>query len=301
MNEKDPLEELFRKTAEENIPHEKPREIVWNKIENSLNPKQKKPFVEFIQSIWSAAAVFALIAIPYFYFFIDNLNKKEINTVTITQKDINNLEQTNDSKIINEEEDILNDYLSQIVKNENKIEGKSFKKNSKISTESITENVIDSLDNIVEIDKTTISESILLAQNKIEPINGTVSLNNIKEDTIFLAAASSAKLYKANVSDSIITSRATKQVYKDIPSVVFYRNRFVIQDQVNKISIKFLKKSNNKLIFDNGGIRISFTREKGNVSVQTNSKKIKPEILAEIISHKESIYNYYINLFPSIN
>ena len=79
MNEKDPIEELFRKEAEDSLFQEKPREIVWQKIETNLNAKTKAPVKDFIQSVWFSAAVFALIAVPYFYFFIENMNQQTQN------------------------------------------------------------------------------------------------------------------------------------------------------------------------------------------------------------------------------
>ena len=75
MNTNDPIEDLFRDRSIETV-GEKPRDLVWKRIESGLKDKEKKqkPMREFVSSIWFSAAVFALIAIPYFVLFIENLN-----------------------------------------------------------------------------------------------------------------------------------------------------------------------------------------------------------------------------------
>lgn len=75
MNTNDPIEELFRKRSNETV-GEKPRDLVWKRIESGLQneEKKKKPIREFVSSVWFSAAVFALIAIPYFVLFIENIN-----------------------------------------------------------------------------------------------------------------------------------------------------------------------------------------------------------------------------------
>ena len=93
MNINDPIEDLFRERSNETV-GEKPRDLVWKRIETGLkdDKKKQKPIREFVTSVWFSAAVFALIAIPYFVLFIENLNTlsnyankyKEIGIHTIT-------------------------------------------------------------------------------------------------------------------------------------------------------------------------------------------------------------------------
>ena len=75
MNTNDPIEDLFRSRRNETV-GEKPRDLVWKRIESGLQneEKKKKPIREFVSSVWFSAAVFALIAIPYFVLFIENIN-----------------------------------------------------------------------------------------------------------------------------------------------------------------------------------------------------------------------------------
>ena len=75
MNTNDPIEDLFRERSNETV-GEKPRDLVWKRIETGLkdDKKKQKPIREFVTSVWFSAAVFALIAIPYFVLFIENLN-----------------------------------------------------------------------------------------------------------------------------------------------------------------------------------------------------------------------------------
>lgn len=75
MNTNDPIEDLFRSRSNETV-GEKPRDLVWKRIESGLQneEKKKKPIREFVSSVWFSAAVFALIAIPYFVLFIENIN-----------------------------------------------------------------------------------------------------------------------------------------------------------------------------------------------------------------------------------
>lgn len=77
MNTNDPIEDLFRSKSNETV-GEKPRDLVWKRIEFGLQneEKKKKPIREFISSVWFSAAVFALIAIPYFVLFIENINSE---------------------------------------------------------------------------------------------------------------------------------------------------------------------------------------------------------------------------------
>ena len=105
MNTNDPIEELFRERSNETV-GEKPRDLVWKRIESGLKDKEKKekPISEFISSVWFSAAVFALIAVPYFVLFIENLNsaQNKENSVEFVKTD---------SPIIEEEKSVQLDTI----------------------------------------------------------------------------------------------------------------------------------------------------------------------------------------------
>ena len=96
MNTNDPIEDLFRSRSNETV-GEKPRDLVWKRIESGLQneEKKKKPIREFVSSVWFSAAVFALIAIPYFVLFIENINtENRENSLEIVKTNVPVIEQS---------------------------------------------------------------------------------------------------------------------------------------------------------------------------------------------------------------
>lgn len=301
MNEKDPLEELFRVKAEEDLVKEKPREIVWKKIESNLKETNNKPMKDFIGSIWSSAAVFTLIAVPYFYFLIENMNQKETTLDTISKMVRNKIETDQNKAASGEQETIKIEQTEEmdIVKNDLPVESNSSRINSvQLPIEKVTDE-----DEIMPTSVEIASEqsfgdnkdTILLANSVMYKINTPDSVEENSDETILLSANSNMKK-KESPSPSLASINKDKS--SDI--LIFHRNRFVVQDQVNRINFQFIKNSNNRLVFNKDGIKITLMRDKGLVKLWTNSKKIKPEILSKLIANKENIYNYYIN-FPTPN
>lgn len=96
MNTNDPIEDLFRSRSNETV-GEKPSDLVWKRIESGLQKeeKKKKPIREFVSSVWFSAAVFALIAIPYFVLFIENINtENRENSLEIVKTNVPVIEQS---------------------------------------------------------------------------------------------------------------------------------------------------------------------------------------------------------------
>lgn len=299
MSEKDPIEELFRREVQETSFQDKPREVVWKKIENNLQKKTETPVKNFIQSVWFSAAVFALIAVPYFYFLIENINhtngninivKKSVEKILIPeiqQNEVNADVETvvaespilvkNDEKVILKQKNESN----KIVRNDSQ-ELKSYATNEELILDSPTKPIAASA-NI---------DTILLA--KAEDLSGVTIATTSTVDTILLAANKAAPA-KETVA---LRSKSTSQ---DISPLSFQRNRFIIQDKVTRVSFEFIRKNNNRLIFQKGGIKLTLVRDKGQVKILTNTKDIKPEILSQIQTNKELIYNYYINFEASKN
>ncbi|QTV06647.1 hypothetical protein [Faecalibacter bovis] len=299
MSEKDPIEELFRREVEETSFQDKPREVVWKKIENNLQKKTETPVKNFIQSVWFSAAVFALIAVPYFYFLIENINhtngninivKKSVEKILIPEIQQNEVNADVESVVAespilvkNDEKVILKHKTesNKIVRNDSQ-ELKSYTTNEELILDSSTKPIAASAN----------VDTILLA--KAEDFSGVAIATTSTVDTILLAANKAVPV-KETVA---LRSKSTSQ---DISPLSFQRNRFIIQDKVTRVSFEFIRKNNNRLIFQKGGIKLTLVRDKGQVKILTNTKDIKPEILSQIQTNKELIYNYYINFEASKN
>lgn len=292
MNEKDPLEELFRREAEESLFQDKPREVVWQKIENNLHSKTETPIKNFIQSVWFSAAVFALIAVPYFYFFLENMNKHDEN-MTIVKQSVENIissEQENQNISTEIESTIIDAPV--IVKNEVKSVLKTEKKDIVLKK---SKHVNDSLEN----------EDFALENYSIASVanagidSSFIAKSDSSNETAVLASADIDKLVLAkNIAQETNKESQVSQskiVKKEISPLSFQRNRFIIQDKVTRVSFEFIRKNNNRLIFYKEGIKLTLVRDNGQVKILTNTNNIKPEILSHIQSNKELIYNYYIN------
>ena len=298
MNEKDPLEELFRKEAEESLSQDKPREVVWQKIESNLHEKTEAPIKNFIQSVWFSAAVFALIAVPYFYFFLENMNNRD-NTMNIVKHSVEQIiTPNNQNKEIQKDLDNLVLEAPEVVKSDN--ENIISKKNENLIREKSVEAQM-SLES-GDIGLTTTTQPILLDV----PEDTILIAKTFPKDTpIALSSASSSidtVLIAANTPVTVNeNTMRSKMSVKEVSPLSFQRNRFVIQDKVTRVSFEFIRKNNNRLIFQKEDIKLTLVRDNGHVKILTNANNIKPEILSLIQSNKELIYNYYINFEASKN
>lgn len=280
MIDKDPIEELFRNEMDKTISEDKPRDIVWQKIEKELNPKSKKHFKLFVNNIWFSAAIFALIAVPYFYFFVENLNLQN-EEVFMEQKLLdlvkNDTIKNNDfvyEPVVHQEEQI-----SKIKdQNLNKLEIPPSSENLSLKDELAN-------DRIFEESEDSISNPIVIAASY------SSSQNYDKIDSMTFAKVnvekSSKKLVKKELTN---TDEVTKE------PIVFYRNRIELREEINHVSFYFISNVNNKLTFERNGKKIFITRKNGIVKVSTNTDKVKKELLDLVIKNKERIFNYYVNL-----
>lgn len=298
MKDQEALEELFRKEAMESMGQEKPREIVWQKIENNLQDKRKSPLKEFIQSVWFSAAVFALIAIPYFYFFIENMNLQEQNSnfVKTTIQEI--ITPDNEEVNLPSLDSIEKNEKPQIVVNQPKFEDSKVK----VYPQLPLPNESDEDHNQIQLETTSSKIDTSIVTVRMASEIGTSKLKDTepkRNDTLLLAATrgvqmeenavpSAAKTFKAQVSPAPTST-------KEIEPILIYRNRFVVQDQVNRVGFNFVKSTGNRVIFEKGGVRVTFIRDKGMVKVLSNSKNINSNVLALLHKHKERIFNYYVN------
>lgn len=303
MIENDPIEELFRRKIDETIPQEKPREAVWQKIEKELEPKTKKPLKAFIDSVWFSAAVFALIAVPYFYFLIENMSKEEVTNSIVLEKVT--LPEENEIELPHvDNEPIILDSALEIVKNiPQKVNDMVIKTHTTLkNTQSKDDLVVNNTDQILENSPLAvkISDSATIVKSAPVTIDKTQELNRL--DTALYAANKSintqAKKIEKKADESLAAPAPIAASAKVNSSITFYRNRFTLQAPINRASFEFVKRQNNKVTFQNNDYKIFITRHKGVVSVTANTDKIKSELLQLIVQNKESIFNYYIN-FPS--
>ncbi|WP_413533448.1 hypothetical protein [Empedobacter brevis] len=143
MNTNDPIEELFRTRSNETV-GEKPRDLVWKRIESGLQneEKKKKPIREFISSVWFSAAVFALIAIPYFVLFIENINtENKENTLDVVKITIPFIKQTPKEEeiiVLDSKEKDLNKPL-EVVKTEKVVKEPTYKVIEERSTNEVAD------------------------------------------------------------------------------------------------------------------------------------------------------------------
>lgn len=304
MKDQEALEELFRKEAMESIGQEKPREIVWQKIETKLKEKRKSPVKEFIQSVWFSAAVFALIAIPYFYFFIENTNLQDKNS--------NFVKSTIQEMIIPAKEESNLPALDSIAKDEKQQIVVNAKKNDITKVKVYPQQPIPSSTNEVynhpQLETTSSSlDTIALAARVVSDVVDSKQKDTDPKriDTVLLASARGiqieeknnsqlAKAYKSQVSPTPSTA-------KEIEPILIYRNRFVLQDQVNRVGFNFVKSTGNRVVFEKNGVRVTLVRENGVVKVLSNSTKINSNVLTLLHQHKERIFNYYINFKKTDN
>lgn len=262
MIEKDDIEDLFRKEIKDNITEEKPRPMVWQKIERELQPKTKEPLRLLINNVWFSVGFFALIAIPYFFFLIQNLeNKEKSNTnLTFDEKERNkkdsivNIENNSEPIVLNEVKRFNKPTDLEINKND---KNKQFRK------------LQDSINNLTD------SINYVLA-------------DSVESDTLF-------------VSDQIFVAEEEEKsnlnkIDKSKEPIIFYRDRIVLQGKINHVSFFLTENINDRLVFEKNGHKLYLTRKDGIIKVLTNSEKIKSELLNLVYINRIKIFDYYSKL-----
>ena len=261
MIEKDDIEDLFRNEIKESIAEEKPRSMVWQKIEHELQPKIKEPLRLLINNVWFSVGFFALIAIPYFFFLIQNLeNKEKSNNSVILDHIVNN----NDS----------------VVRIENNSEPIVFNEVKKFNHESdLHKTELGRGKQIVNSTNDTIS-------NLLDSTNYTIS-DLIESDTLLISTQIDAlEEGKVNLT----------KVDKNKEPIILYRDRIVLQEKINHVSFFFIEYVNDRMVFERNGHKIYLTRKDGAIKVSTNSDKIKTELLNLVYINRNKIFDYYSKL-----
>ena len=303
MNQKDSIEELFRNAVEENSPQDKPRDIVWQKIETGLQQnKTKKPLHDFIQSVWSSAAVFALIAIPYFYFFIENMNEGD-EPIEIVKESVHEIlekvpvivQQTKPPGMVDPEVQMVK--KSTIPTKKQSTNGIATPPSIESSSDMMLMNASAVLDEETLKDQLKDSTRVLMAASKVSENVALErkNLDSIASTAIVMAKVDSKEIEKRSFAAPAATTPSAS-MQKPLDPIVFNRNRIVLQTKVDRVSLMYVKKQNNKVIFEKDNKRFSITRKNGQVELSTNSDKFKKDLLQILINNKENIFNYYINI-----
>ena len=277
MIEKDPIEDLFRSEANNAVSEVKPRDVVWQKIERELKSKHQHPLQLFINNIWSSAAVFALIAIPYFYFLIENLEHEHYQKLVIKE---NKDYFKNEPFLLHDSVANIKRYTTDSVSNQPKIAIVTQKK-EQINNRNHQNILTKEKDSILKLNDSTLEiASIILDE---------INLNDLDSTQVIAFT-------EANVTPSDFRAKLSMKSEKGSDTILYYRNRIVLNEKVNRVSFYFIENTANKLTFKHNKSEIYIYKVDDLIKVSVNTNTIKKEILDLVIKNKEAIFNYYINL-----
>ncbi|WP_313384627.1 hypothetical protein [Chishuiella sp.] len=316
MKKNDPIEELFQKRSKESV-GEKPRDLVWKRIESGLNTekKKKRTLREFVSSVWFSAAVFALIAIPYFIFFVENLNTlNQKETIEVVKMDTFPEDQTkiksNDLEIIEEVEDKNNqpviivkdtkkDTSEKLVihsnKNINKI--KPSKDVIVLTEKKVTKkNILDSIEN-----KGLYAVNSRM-RTKIVDQKDSLNFKNLDESFAVSSAYykqrgdKNSQPAQPKTSENIIPSIGESvNVHSDNNEIkIIYKPlKFTAKTKILRTNFKLLGKSKKRVSFVNNSIIICFEKTNNEILLKTNEPNMSFELMDLLEKNKKEIFDYY--------
>ena len=308
----DPIEDLFRNEAVNNTTLEKPRDMVWNRISKELPSKKQTPIKAFVESVWFAAAVFGLIAIPYFYFFIENLNNNSMTTNVVNEIVKHQLE------IPQENQENKGQELKDLQPTSAPIKNVEIVKNSlpkpTVSDQIIKDAEPEIMSQSVEEPSARMNTALMSAGSIALKIDST---NQQKKDSVKIQTNKTSEesnkvveVKKINdsvkVQNKIInpktqlpqknnTSQSSTQNNKEQAAIRLNRNKFSYVDKVHKVSFELIKKNANEQKFKSGDVEFKLVKENNQILLITNSKNIKQEIITQIQQNKDKIFNHYRN------
>ena len=328
MNINDPIEDLFRERSNETV-GEKPRDLVWKRIETGLkdDKKKQKPIREFVTSVWFSAAVFALIAIPYFVLFIENLNtvnNKEnavefvkTNAIEIdkavqldsVQADLPKIEEIEQAPQVASNNVVVKTKSAGnlSIQTENEINRMSSSEELSVTASGIMNRskILDSIveqDQYVVLDKANIGKTDSISTKlknsalgvKIEKDNNDTS-NNMKMAVV----ASNRSLPQTShatmaASAPVFEVEAKKSDIKEA-TINYKPLKFTIKTDILRTNFKLLKKTTSKISFQNNSIIINFEKVNGNIFLTTNEPKMDATLLGLLEKNKKEIFSYYQN------
>ena len=228
MHDNDNIEELFRSKAKGL--EEKPNDLVRNKIESKLNPKKIHPIREFTQSVWFSAAVYALIAIPYFVIFM------------IKQNDEESMIQTN--------QEIVQHSPQQVIESDPK------KENVEITKEEIV------ADQPIEIVKNEPIKS-----RKSTYVETEIMSAKLESENNILQPVNSPQAYKRSVFSPVETQTDS---LVETSTIHYFDQEFTITDSVQSIHFTFVEEKENLLIFKGKEFELILKNLQDSIVVEPN-------------------------------
>ncbi|WP_313375720.1 hypothetical protein [Chishuiella sp.] len=312
MKNNDSIEELFQKRNKEAV-GEKPRDLVWKRIESGLNTENKKRRTvrEFVSSVWFSAAVFALIAIPYFIFFVENLNSfNENDSIEVVKMDDFPEEQaivtTKQLDIVEEVEDKNKKEVIVVKNKDNDLVNKPIlpKKEVIVLTETKTEKqkTLDSIEN-----KGLYAVNSRMKVNRDEhkdsanfrKLDESFSISNSyykqREDKTNKEIQSNSKSAVPIIQSSdkpMDISTINNSTDEDV-KIIYKPLKFTAKTKILRTNFKLLDKSKNTISFVNNSIIISFEKVHNEIILKTNEPKMSFELLDLLEKNKKDIFNHY--------
>ena len=328
MNINDPIEDLFRERSNETV-GEKPRDLVWKRIETGLkdDKKKQKPIREFVTSVWFSAAVFALIAIPYFVLFIENLNtvNNKENAVEFVKTNAIEVDKTvqldsvqSDLPKIEEIEQAPQVASNNVVVKTKSAENLSIQSENEINRMSSSEelsvtasgimNRSKTLDSIVEQDQYVVLDNANIGKTdsistklknsalgvKIEKDNNDTS-NNMKMAVVASNRSLPPTSHAPMAASAPVFEVEVKKSDIKEATINYKPLKFTIKTDILRTNFKLLKKTTSKISFQNNSIIINFEKVNGNIFLTTNEPKMDATLLGLLEKNKKEIFNYYQN------
>lgn len=292
MKNEDPIEALFQKSSSA-IEQEKPRELVWNRIENKLKPPKEQPLKKFISSIWFSAAVFALIAVPYFVLLVENLNRENvIDSIQMTtiKQDIKTPNQpeivqvipnTSSSKLPEVQPEVKNEIYVALPKLDN-INLEEAISEKKLKEKTI---ILDSID----------EKNSYVVLRKAHQIKGDSLESNHSADTVLIAVAAAPTQSKvAKITSSPVMEELKDELMIEISSELqLLPRKLIIKEEVIRTSFQLIKKQNDEIVFENKSIQIIFKKENNHLRMYSNSQHLDNRVVKILEVNKEKIFSYY--------
>ena len=332
MNTNDPIEDLFRSRSNETV-GEKPRDLVWKRIESGLQneEKKKKPIREFVSSVWFSAAVFALIAIPYFVLFIENINtENRENSLQIVKTNAPIVEQSpveqEEIKVL-ESKDKTFDEPIEIVKNDKVVKqsvykvieentvgaaasGSYFPELSKASAPAAEysapkamdarSQVLDSIEKEKQFATLNVNgyvkDSVSMKTNGSIVIRGT---SRIKDDTskvMKMSVVADEKMANTSLQEASVLQVSPKKSTIDNSSILYKPLKFTVKSDILRTNFKLLNVSTpTKLVFESStnNVIITFQKVKDKITLTTNQPKMDAVLLGILEKNKKEIFTYY--------
>lgn len=312
MKNEDPIEELFRQNSASDE-HVKPRDIVWDRIETKLKPVKEQPVKKFISGIWFSAAVFALIAIPYFVLLIENINQTNaLNALELTKAPYHSEPVIHSEPIIPSApmdtpavvvplvpEKILLSPTKEIVKI-------IVQPTAPTPSAAFEEEL--SMNSVIVLDSIQSKDQYVVLRTKKQVVIDTIKAAQLADTILYVAnRASVSHPLKSTVSaDKEVAASGVKpsvlpkaklqvkpQPIDSLEGLRLLPRKLIIKDDVLRTSFVLTKTEKDALTFQNKTILVIIKKENNKLRLYSNSQHLDDRIIKLLESNKEKIYSYY--------